>query len=135
MTVVFKVRTSYVVRTCVQTSCICLYTIKYVQIISSRHNVLRAIIFHLYCTVWRSKVKWYFSIHNETFIKKNKNQNDLHFAKSILMKKIGIAPYVILVPQLLGFLENYFTSLVNDDFGLSRTVTIYSFTEQFIYKI
>ena len=51
------------------------------------------------------------------------------------MKKIGIAPYVILVPQLLGFLENYFTSLVNDDFGLSRTVTIYSFTEQFIYKI
>ena len=34
--------------------------------------------------------------------------------------------YVTIVPQLLGSLRLKFTSLVNDDFGLSRTTNIYN---------
>ena len=42
--------------------------------------------------------------------------------------------YVTIVPQLLGSLRLKFTSLVNDDFGLSRTTNIYNNNIQFIYK-
>ena len=41
---------------------------------------------------------------------------------------------VTIVPQLLGSLRLNFTSLVNDDFGLSRTTNIYNNNIQFIYK-
>ena len=43
-------------------------------------------------------------------------------------------PYITIVPQLLGSLRLNFTSLVNDDFGLSRTTNIYNNNIRFIYK-